>query len=82
MTNNVIKLHVTDTDDCVEFIDDFRQRVINKQITSIMYIGIDANNQAFFGKVVNHSEKLAMLGAIELIKQNIVDSFEEDYDGR
>lgn len=74
----VTKLRLTDVDECEEFAEDFKLLITNQKIISSVYVAIDEEGAAYYGKSMNCKDKVAMLGAIELLKQNIINSMEFD----
>jgi len=80
MTGDVVKLRLTDTDECEEFAEGFKLLITDQEIVSSVYIGLDKDGVAYYGKSLNNEDRLAMLGALDLIKQNIINTFEaEEY---
>lgn len=80
MADNVVKLRMTDTDECEEFAEGFKTLITNQKIVSSVYVALDKDGEAYYGKSLNLADRLAVLGAIDLLRQNIINTFElEEY---
>jgi len=75
--NNVIKLIESDQDECKTHVEQLQKIIDDNDLTDIVWIGVDKDGHAYYGKLIYNKNRLGIIGALELMKRELMSYFSE-----